>query len=65
MEEIPEEWNKVYVTEIFKQDKKEYLGSEASQPHLYHRERIKQIILEMFPNILRAKRLLGVVSIAI
>ena len=65
MGEVSEEWNKVYITAIFKKGKKEDLGSEVSQPHLYPRERMEQIILETFPKILRMRRLLGIVSIDI
>lgn len=65
MGEVSEKWNELYVTAIFKKGKKEDLGSEVGQPHLYPRERIEIIILETFPKILRTKRLLGIVSIDI
>jgi len=48
--------NKVYVTAIFKKDKKQDLGSEASQPHLYPRKKMEQINMETFPKILTTKK---------
>lgn len=59
---IPEEGNKVYVSAIFK---KGNVRSEASQFHLYPRERMEQIIVEMFPQNIEDRRVIWNDSIAI